>query len=250
MGRTESALKEKPMKRIRNLFLLTAVCLTALLQGCTALSSKDLSRSRALDLLRAHREFKTPKVLPLRNVAKFNIPALSEDEDPVPYDRAIATFFENYPDMGVLRELELVEAEATLTDRPQALARTGTLLGWRFSVDVRLTAKGREAVKTSGGTGDEAIPLFKKEILEVSGLTKESENRARAEFTWKPIPTSVGEAFDPTSSAFNSLPEKLRQKVSQPTIFGDSLKLEFGKVRKAVGYFQLYDDGWRIDYIQ
>jgi hypothetical protein len=238
------------MKRIPNLCLLTVFCLVVMLQGCVALNSKDLSRARALDLLRAHKEFKTLKVLPLRDVEKFNIPALSEDEDPVPYERAIATFFENYPDMGVLRELGLVEAEATLTDRPQALARTGTLLGWRFSVDVRLTAKGREAIKTSGSMGEDAIPLFKKEISEVSGVTKESENRARAEFTWKPVPTPVGEAFDPTSRAFNSLPEKLRQKVSQPTIFGDSLKLNFSATRKAVGYFQLYDDGWRVEYIQ
>jgi hypothetical protein len=250
VGRTEPALKEKTMKRILNPFLLTAFCLISLLQGCAALSSKDLSRSRALDLLRAHKEFKTSKVLPLRDVGKFNIPALSEDEDPVPYERAIATFFENYPDMGVLRELELVEADATLTDRPQAQPRTGTLLGWRFSVDVRLTPKGREAVQAGGGTGDGAIPLFRKEILEVSGVTKESENRARAEFKWKPVPTPVGEAFDPTSGAFNSLPEKLRQKVSQPTIFGNSLKLEFGNVRKAMAYFQLYDDGWRVEYIQ
>ncbi|HEX8456374.1 MAG TPA: hypothetical protein VF656_03550 [Pyrinomonadaceae bacterium] len=239
------------MQRILLIFsALTTVCLVALLPGCSAQSSKELTRSRALDLLRAHKEFKTPKVLPLRDVNKFNIPALAEDEDPVPYDRAIATFFENYPDMGVLRELGLVEADATLTDRPQAQPRTDTLLGWRFSVDVRLTAKGREAVQAGGGTGDEAIPLLKKEILEVSGVTKESENRARSDFTWRPVPTPVGEAFDPTSSAFKSLPEKLRQKVSQPTIFGNSLKLEFGKVRKAVAYFQLYDDGWRVEYIQ
>lgn len=238
------------MRGIFNLWVLVGFCTISLLQGCSALSSKDLSRSRALDVLRAHKEFKTPKALPLRDVKKFNISALSEDEDPVPYERAIATFFENYPDMGVLRELGLVEAEASLTDRPQAQPRTGTLLGWRFSVDVRLTAKGREVVKTSGGMGEDAVPLFKNEILEVSGVTKESENRARAEFTWKPVPTPVGEAFDPSSRAFKSLPEKLRQKVSQPTIFGDSLKLDFGTVRKAVGYFQLYDDGWRVEYIQ
>jgi len=230
--------------------MLTVFGLVTLLPGCAALKSNELTRSRALNLLSEHKEFKKPKVLALRDVGKFNVPALSEDEEPVPYDRAIATFFENYPDMGVLRELGLVEAEATLTDRPQAQPRTGTLLDWRFSVDVRLTAKGREAIQAGGGTGEAAVPLFKKEILEISGLTKESENRARGEFTWKPVPTPVGEAFDPTTRAFNSLPEKLRQKVSQPTIFGNSLKLEFGKVRKAVAYFQLYDDGWRVDYIQ
>lgn len=238
------------MRRISNLFVLTAFCLVALLQGCAVLNSKDLSRSRALDLLRAHKEFKTPKVLPLRDVAKFNIPALSEDEDPVPYDRAIEAFFENYADMGVLRELGLVMSEATLTDRPQKLIPTGTLIGWRFSINTRLTVKGREAAKAEGSTGEDALPLFKKEILEVSGVRKQSENRAQAEFTWKAVPTPIGEAFDPASKAFKSLPAKLQQKVSQPTLFGNSLKLEFGETRKAVGYFQLYDDGWRVDFIQ
>jgi len=250
VGNSVPALKEREMRRISNLFVLTAFCLIALLPGCASLSSKDLSRSRALDLLRAHREFKSPKVLPLRGIGKFNIPALSEDEDPVPYERAIATFFENYPDMGVLRELGLVEAEATLTDRPQAQPRTSILLGWRFSMDVWLTAKGRQAVEAAGGTGEDSFPLLRKEVLEVSGVTKLSDTTAQADFTWKSVPTPIGEAFDPTSEAFKRLPEKLRAKISQPTIYGNSMKLEFGKTKKAVADFQLYDDGWRVTLIR
>jgi hypothetical protein len=238
------------MRRILNLFVLTAFCLVALLSGCAVLSSKDLSRARALDLLREHKEFKTPQVLPLRDLGEFVIPALSEDEEPIPYERAIATFFENYPDMGVLREFGLVEAEATLTGRPEAQPRTGILLGWRFSVDVRLTDKGRQTVEAAGSTGEESLPLFKKEVLDVSGITKVSDASAQANFTWKSVSTPIGEAFDPTSEAFKRLPEKLRKKITQPTIFGNSLKLEFAKVRKAVAYFQLYDDGWRVDHMQ
>lgn len=238
------------MRRILSLLVLTVICLVAPLQGCAALNSKELTRSRALALLREYKEFKTPKVLPLRDVEKFNVPALSEDEDPIPYERAVENYFENYPDMGVLRELGLIEAEATLKDRPQMLPATRRLLGWRFSIDARLTAKGREAAKAAGGTGEDLLPLFNKEVLEVTGLTKESEDRARAEFTWRAVPTSVGEAFDPTGKTFRGLSEKLRQKVSQPTILGDSLKLEFGEAKKAAAHFQLYDDGWRVDYIQ
>ncbi|HZH29211.1 MAG TPA: hypothetical protein VEY11_00335 [Pyrinomonadaceae bacterium] len=237
-------------RKLQTLCALTVVCFVVLLSGCAALNSKELTRSRALDLLRAHKEFKAPKVLPLRDVGKFNIPAMSEDEEPVPYDRAIATFFDNYPDMGVLRELGLVEAEATLTDRPQAQPRTGIVLGWRFSVDVRLTGKGRQAVEAAGGKGEDSFPLLRKEALEVSGVTKLSNTSAQADFTWKSVPTPIGEAFDPTSEAFRRLPEKLQKKISQPTIYGDSLKLEFGKTWKTVSHFQLYDDGWRVDYIQ
>ena len=237
-------------RKFLTLCALAVVCFIVLLSGCAALNSKELTRSRALDLLRAHKEFKSPKVLPLRGIGKFNIPALSEDEDPVPYERAVTTFFENYPDMGVLRELGLVEAEATLTDRPQAQPKTSIMLGWRFSMDVRLTAKGRQAVEAAGGTGEEAFPLLRKEVLEVSGVAKLSDTNAQADFTWKAVPTPIGEAFDPASEAFKRLPEKLRAKISQPTIYGNSMKLEFGKTRKAVADFQLYDDGWRVTLIR
>lgn len=230
--------------------MMAVVAIFSLLQSCAALNPKELTRPHALDLIRAHKEFKTPKVLPLQDVEKFNVPALSEDEDPVPYERAVETYFNNYPAMGVLRELGLVEAEATLTDKPQMLPRTSRLLDWRFSMDVRLTAKGREAAQAAGGAGEDAVPLFRKEVSEVSGLTKESESRAQADFTWKAVPTPIGEAFDPTSRAFKGLPAKLQQKVSQPTILGNSLKLKFGEMRKAVCHFQLYDNGWRVDYIQ
>lgn len=234
----------------RGLYAVIFTGLVALSVCCGNSDPRELNRARALELLESSKTFKTPALLPLRDVEKFNIPASSADEEPVPHERAVETYFENYPDMGVLRELGLVEAEATLIDRPQLLPATGQLLGWRFLINVRPTAKGREFAQAAGGTGEDAIPLFRREILEVSGVTKESENRARAEFTWRAVPTPVGEAFDPKSRAFKNLPAKLQQKVSQPTLLGDSLKLQFGETRKAVGYFQLYDDGWRVDYIQ
>jgi len=237
------------MKRLLNLCALTAVCLVALLQGCAALSSKELSRSRALSLLSEHSMFKKPSVLSMSEAEKFPVPAESADE-PEPKERAIELFFEDRPAMGVLRQLGLVEATAAAVKRPEVLAYTGRLTMWTFRITPRLTAKGKKAASEANGSGEEAIPLLRREIVEVTGLTKEGENRARAEFRWRSVPTPVGEAFDPTSRAFQSLPEKLRQRISQPNILGNSLKLNFIETSKAVAYFQLYDDGWRVDYIQ
>lgn len=238
------------MKRASTVIsVLAAIIVVAFPQGCAALGSKELTRQRALALIRSHQDFKSPVVLPVRDVEKFNVPALSEEEEPVPYERAVERYFENYPEMGVLRALGLVEAEATLRDRPQMLPATRRLLDWRFSIDARLTAKGREAVRAAGGSGEESVPLFRREVLEVTGLRKESQTRMQADFTWKGVPTPAGEAFNPNSATFRNLPEGLRQKISRPTIHGDTLKLEFGEASRATAHFELYNDGWRVSRI-
>jgi hypothetical protein len=239
------------MKRASTVIsVLAAIIIVAFPQGCAAFSSKELTRQRALALIRGHKDFKSPAVVLVRDVEKFNVPALSEDEEPVPYERAVERYFENYPEMGALRALGLVEAEVTLRDRPQMLPATRRLLDWRFSIDARLTAKGREAVRAAGGSGEETVPLFRREVLEITGLRKESATRAQADFTWKAVPTPVGEAFNPNSATFRNLPEGLRQKISRPTIHGDTLKLEFGDVKRATAHFVLYDDGWRLESIR
>jgi hypothetical protein len=238
------------MKRASTVIsIVAAIIVFAFPQGCAALGSKELTRQRALAIIRGHKDFKSPVVLPVRDVEKFNVPATSEDEEPVPYDRAVERYFENYPEMGALRALGLVEAEATLRDKPQMLPTTRRLLDWRFSIDARLTAKGREVVRAAGGSGEESVPLFRREVLEVTGLRKESATSMQADFTWKAVATPVGEAFNPNSATFRNMPEGLRQKISRPTIHGDTLKLEFGDVRRGTAHFELYNDGWRVSRI-
>jgi hypothetical protein len=224
---------------------LTVICLIALLQGCAALNSKELTRSRALSLLREHDMFQKPAVLPLSVAEKFPVPAESADE-PELVARAVELFFEDRPTMGVLRHLGLVEATATATERPQVLAYTGRLTMWTFKITPRLTTKGKEAVGAAGGESETAVPLLRREVVEVTGVTKEGGNNTRVEFTWKSAPTPAGEAFDPTRPAFKSLPPTLQQKLSRANVLGNSLKMSFGDVRKATAHMQLYDDGWRV----
>jgi len=228
--------------------LAAAVIITPV-QGCAALNPRELTRSRALSLLRGHDMFKKPAPLPLSVAEKFPVPAEKADESE-PVERALALFFEDRPVMGVLYHLGLIEATAAAVKRPQRLAYTGYLTMWEFRVTPRLTAKGKKAVRAAGGEGEDSVPAFRREIVEITGIRKEGANRAEVEFTWKATPTEAGEAFDPMSDTFKSLPPKLQQKITKVNILGNSLKTSFGEARRATARFQLYDNGWRVDYVR
>jgi hypothetical protein len=228
---------------------LFAVSFLAPLQGCAALNPKELTRPRALSLLRGHDMFKRPAPLPLSVAEKFPVPAEKADE-PEPVERALELFFEDRPVMGVLHHLGLIEATATAVERPQRLAYTGYLTTWKFRITPRLTAKGKKTVRAAGGAGEDSVPAFSREIIEITGIRKEGANRAEVEFTWRAVPTEAGEAFDPTSDTFKSLPPTLQQKITHVNILGNSLKTSFGEARRATARLQLYDDGWRVDYIK
>lgn len=226
--------------------MLSAISFIAPLQGCAALNPKELTRASALSLLRAHTMFKKPAVLPLDVAEKFPVPAESADE-PEPVERAVDLFFEDRPAMGVLRHLGLVEATAVAVERPQRLAYTGYLTTWKFKITPRLTAEGKKAVRAAGGEGDTAVPLLRREVAEVTGVSKEGGSIAYVEFTWKSAATPAGEAFDPTRPAFKSLPPVLQQKLTRVNVLGNSLKMSFGEVRRATARMRLYDDGWRVE---
>jgi hypothetical protein len=229
--------------------MLSAVSFVAPLEGCAALNPRELTRPHALSLLRGHDMFKRPAVLPLSTAEKFPVPAEKVDE-PEPVVRALELFFEDRPVMGVLHHLGLIEATATAVKRPQVLAYTGYLTMWEFRVTPRLTAKGKKAVRAAGGVGEDSIPAFRREIVEVTGIRKEGPNRAEVDFTWKAVPTEAGEAFDPTSDTFKWLPPNLQQKITRVNILGNSLKTSFGEARGATARLQLYDDGWRVDSVR
>ena len=229
--------------------LLTAAAIIAPVQGCAALNPQGLTRPRALSLLRGHDMFKKPAPLPLSVAEKFPVPAEKADE-PEPVERALELFFEDRPVMGVLHHLGLIEATAVAVERPQRLAYTGYLTTWKFRITPRLTAKGKKAVRAAGGVGEDSVPAFRREVVEITGIRKEGVNRAEVEFTWKAVPTEAGEAFDPTSDTFKSLPPTLQQKITHVNILGNSLKTSFGEVQRATARLQLYDDGWRVEYIR
>jgi hypothetical protein len=88
------------------------------------------------------------------------------------------------------------------------------------AVDVSLTPKGAEESKGWKKTSDKVwmVPIFRREFIEVTGITSSKPSTAVAEFTSRWIPTDYGKELGAVTSA-----------------------PEAGNAN-----FRLYDDGWRL----
>jgi hypothetical protein len=244
----------------KNIMRNYLVAFMLILLSSSCVQSKELTRSRALALIKNSKEFKEPATISLIKSKDIPVSAKSEDDpESEAQARAIELFYEDHPTMGVLQHLGLVEVKATLIKKPQKteqkipFARPIVKIEpWQFNVSTSLTDKGRELNQKAGGDKNEqSVVLYQKEVIEVTGITSSGDNRAQAEFTWRAVPTIVGEAFDTKSQTFQSLPLKLQQLVSGPRgVFQLSpLSSTLGKgyeEKKATAIFQRYDDGWRF----
>ena len=244
-------------------------CVVALSSNCA--QSKDLSRSRALTLISNSKEFKEPGAVALRDdYGEVSVPARSEDEEAsIAQPRAVEAFLDNHPALAVLQHLGLLEVSAQATQKPKVIkapeirvekpdgttARSplghDSLAPWKFLIRVSLTDKGRKAVGSHGRT----IPLYTRQVVDVTGIVTTQNGGAQAEFTWRAMPTSVGESFDPTSEAYKNLPPELQQGLKKPTgplqrtPLADTSEVNTA-IRKGAAFFQRYDDGWRLTSIQ
>jgi len=220
--------------------------LIALPAGCSG--SRELTRSRAGDLIKLSNDFRRPVSVAL--LGKRDQPTRSQSTDE-PEDEARGRAFDEYArshvQMALFRHLGLIELRATLIERPSP--EHGW---WRFSVEPVLTEAGeREAVEESEGRDRKEIIIARRELIEVTGLTASAGGATRAEFTWKEVPTTAGEALDPTSDTYKALPEWIRSGLARPSSgMGKGLEHKYGVVRKGTAVLQLYDEGWRVQHIQ
>jgi hypothetical protein len=162
-------------------------------------------------------------------------------------ERAFDEYARSHVEMAVFRRLGLIDFRAVLVEGPSPEREW-----WRFSVEPVLTEKGeREAAEESGGKGRKGIVISRRELIEVTGLTTPAGGEARAEFTWKEVPTIAGEAFDSTTDTYKGLPEWIRRGMAGPASgMGKGLERKYGVPRKGTALLQLYDDGWRVQHIQ
>jgi|SRR5918911_3904921 hypothetical protein len=212
----------------------------------SCVGSKELSRSRALALLKDSKDFRSPAALLLTTDHGSPIEALSLDEPASEAQtRIIARYLKDHPQAAVFHYLGLVEVRATVVQTPEA-----DYLWWKFDVEPALTEKGRELAAKEHAP-DQSVPIARKEVVEVTGIRKISEGSVEAEFTWKEDPTEAGEVFDPQSAAYRSLPKTLQEEIRQPRgIMGRDATRKYGEVYTATASFQLYDDGWRLQLIR
>lgn len=212
--------------------------LAALVCLANCAGSRELTRERAAKLITDSKDFRAPVTLPLKREVDWRLRAESEAEAEVEaQSRAIESYYQVYLQMAVLKQLGLIDLRVTLRRRPDENYRS-----WSFNVEPLLTAKGEGLV--SAGQEDEgkpAVPLAGKELIEVTGITKTLDVQARAEYTFREVPTEAGRAFVPSSPEYQGLPAQLRQALS-----GRNQMMEFGKTKRGAAIFQLYDDGWRL----
>lgn len=233
------------------LLLCAVVCLAAQLLSCAAADPKALTRERARSAIQNAKAFKSPTVIELEGSDNVLVEASSLDE-PEPTERAIQYFYEDRPALALMHHLGLISARATVRKRPEPGFRD-KLLSWYFSVRTELTPEGKRAASEAGADSKpEGVPIFRREVVEVTALTAPQGGRAQADFTWRRVPTKAGEALDPKRDAHKSLPVELQQALGKRrgmpgTAFSSGGVLHnFDEVRKGVADLQLFDDGWRV----
>jgi hypothetical protein len=231
--------------------VLAAAFLVAQLPACAAVNPKTLTRERARSAIQNSKSFSSPAVIALESSDNVLVEATSLDE-PEPTAKAIQYFYEDRPALALLAHLGLISARATVRKRPEPNFR-GKPFPWHFSVTTELTAEGKRMAAEAGATGKpEGIPTFRREVIEVTALTAPQGGRAQADFTWKRVPTRVGEALDPGRDAHKALPVELQQALGKrrgmpgTAFYSGGLLQSYDEVRKGIADLQLFDDGWRV----
>lgn len=229
------------------MLLITFCILIVLAMGCSG-GPGDLTRDNARKLIEESERFKAPIVVTLKDQKELPLRPKSPDEtEQEARARVIDMHLSSNPALAVLRHLGYVEVRATLVKHASVPDRALSE-PWVFNLEVTLTDKGREAAKSQGLTDDKAVPLARREVVEVTGVREEGI-RGEAEFTWKAVPTEAGKAFDPTSDTFKSLPPELREALTKSRgigPFASSATTDWADVHKTSAVFQKYDDGWRL----
>ena len=212
----------------------------ALATSCAA--SRELSRSRALALLKESKDFRSPVSLLMASERALPVEAQSMSEPAAMAEaRAIESFLNSHPQVAVFRHLGLVDVRTSVVQRAEP-----DHLWWKFDVEPFLTEKGKELAAREHAP-EQAIPIARNEVIEVTGIRKVGESSAEVEFTYKDVPTEVGKVFDPQSAAYRSLPASLQEAITMPRgMMGRDATRKFGEVYTGAASFQLYDDGWRV----
>jgi hypothetical protein len=226
------------------IIVLLCAYTTAFMVGC---NSNKLSQSHAVEVITSSDSFKKPAAIYLQPEYKDNLPSFGKtSEEQAAY--AMKWFYKKNPELAVLNHLALVDFRVVKMDYPDTGGSLTTVASF-------LTDKGRAASKDWQQIGDAwVITLASRKLGEVTGIAGGEGNSksARVEYTWRWEPTETGKYFDISGSAYQQLPETIRESFSGRSV-GSMIKqqgnvtlFDSSKMQKETANLQLYDDGWRI----
>jgi hypothetical protein len=218
----------------------------------TACSAEELTRAKAEALIKESDEFKNPfsvsLLTPTENDPFFLDKAGESEKVEEAQARNLARFFDFYPEIAVVNHLGLVTIEQKLVREEKAVGFQ-VPAQWFFSVKVRANEKGKELWKEYGlPAADNLIPLARKEISSIKGITSLAENQRIAEFTWKWIPNKTGLAFQENTEGFRALPDELKRGLLGQTRADKQRQTKEWSATEQTGkaFYLKYDDGWRV----
>lgn len=240
-------MKTRGTEERRLTILLLALTLLAA-PGCAG--AKQLDRSSAGRMIEASEKFKAPITAAMKEEKEFKIfPDSSDETEQAVRERVLRIYVESHPSVAVLRHLGYVEVNVSVVEPPrQTVKGSSATTPWVLNIEPALTEKGRALANSQGLTGDKAVPLAKRELVEVTGV-REQGGQAAADFTWQAVPNEAGEALDPSSATFKGLPQELQAALRKERGIGPfsrAAAASWGQVNKATAGFQKYDDGWRL----
>jgi len=242
-----------------NLAAKVTLVITILATACSSLGG--FSRGKAIEAIEQDKRYPAPTTMTidvggrLTNAGGNTGQTSKDDTAEAAAVRAKEDFMLRQPQIIVAEQLGYIKL---YFEKPRLggkqMGTPGYRLGlgvWNFHVRAEITDKGKELWQDLKlAENDEALPLAVRQTPEITGIIDERETIKRVEFTYKWMPTELGEAFDPNSSAFAKLPQNLQEslkKIQRNTFGGGSNNIaDFNTPRKGVVHFQKFDDGWRI----
>jgi len=213
--------------------------------------AKDLNRTKAQTLIVESTDFKQPAVLALKSPAEsepfgLNKSSKSEKVEDAKV-RNLQLFLSYYPRIAAAAHLGLATIDQELIREEKAVG-VQVSAQWFFSVKTSTTEQGKKMWKEYGSpASDVAIPLARKEFVNITGITSPAENQALAEFTWKWNSNKAAHALQENTDDFKALPADIQQGLLGRTEGNRQNQTEiWDGERKGKALFQRYDDGWRL----
>lgn len=241
------------MNSPRNFTRLSLLIVFALI--CCACSSKELSRSNAQSMIESSPAFRQAADIQLVDAYYEQMPSgldkASPDETREQAQQRVLTQQMVWkPQMAAANKLGLATLKADFVKEEKAVIQVAAQ--WYFKLIARATDKGKALWKDYElPETDESLPVARKEVIGITGITKLGETQAAVEFTYKWIPNELGKTLDPTTEEFKKLPIEIQKDLTgKGSESNQNKSFDWSGERRGKALFQKYDDGWRLTAAQ